>query len=168
MMEPRIRVMIDSTTGRATTFYSSYRFTPLADRRLERTRFLPDYHLDEPSVLSDRRGTQRNTPQNGTRLISHRADSDGSDGLLDVCGFRSGGFWRHLAAVVLRRHQRSADWFAARRRRLRITAATEVRYQIDGDPGGWLPLDIEVLPGRLTVVVPKNTAIACGQTGKTV
>ncbi len=95
-------------------------------------------------------------------------DSDGSDGLLDVCGFRSGGFWRHLAAVVLRRHQRSADWFAARRRRLRITAATEVRYQIDGDPGGWLPLDIEVLPGRLTVVVPKNTAIACGQTGKTV
>jgi diacylglycerol kinase family enzyme len=94
--------------------------------------------------------------------------SDGSDGLLDVCGFRSGGFWRHLAAVVLRRHQRSADWFACRRRRLRITAATEVPYQIDGDPGGRLPLDVEVLPGRLTVVVPKDAVIACGQNRKTV
>ncbi|MFZ1933455.1 MAG: diacylglycerol kinase family protein [Thermoguttaceae bacterium] len=82
--------------------------------------------------------------------------SDGSDGLLDVCGFRGGGFWRHLAAVVFRRHHRTADWLACRRRRLRITAATEVPYQIDGDPGGRLPLDVEVLPGRLTVVVPKE------------
>jgi diacylglycerol kinase family enzyme len=84
--------------------------------------------------------------------------SDGSDGLLDVCGFRRGGFWRHLAAVVLRRHQRSADWFACRRRRLRIIADGEVPYQIDGDPGGRLPLDVEVLPGRLTAVVPRNAA----------
>ena len=89
----------------------------------------------------------------GFRIAPH---ADGSDGQLDVCGFRSGGFWRHLAAVMLRRHRRTADWIACRGRRLRITSDAQVPYQIDGDPGGWLPLDVEVLPGRLTVVVPRE------------
>jgi len=89
----------------------------------------------------------------GFRIAPH---SDGSDGLLDVCGFRSGGFWRHLATIMLRQHRRTADWITCRRRRLRITSDARVPYQIDGDPGGWLPLDVEVLPGRLTLVVPKE------------
>ena len=80
----------------------------------------------------------------GFRIAPH---ADGSDGQLDVCGFRSGGFWRHMTAVMLRRHRRMADWLACRKRRLRITSDAQVPYQIDGDPGGWLPLDVEVLPG---------------------
>jgi diacylglycerol kinase (ATP) len=31
-----------------------------------------------------------------------------------------------------------------------------VPYQLDGDPGGLLPLDVQVLPGRLTLVVPRE------------
>jgi diacylglycerol kinase family enzyme len=89
----------------------------------------------------------------GFRIAPH---ADGSDGQLDVCGFRNGGFWRHLVAVMLRRHRCTADWLACRRRRLRITSDAQVPYQIDGDPGGCLPLDVEVLPGRLTVVVPRE------------
>ena len=89
----------------------------------------------------------------GFRIAPH---SDGSDGQLDVCGFRSGGFWRHLATILLRCHRCSPDWIACRRRRLRITSDAPVPYQLDGDPGGWLPLDVEVLPGRLTLVVPKE------------
>ena len=88
------------------------------------------------------------------RIAPH---ADGSDGLLDVCGFRDRGFWKHLAAILLRQHRRMADWTACRRRRLRITSDAQVPYQIDGDPGGWLPLDVEVLPARLTLVVPKET-----------
>jgi len=83
--------------------------------------------------------------------------ADGSDGLLDVCGFRRGSLWhglRYAAAVFCRLHQRLADFSTCRVRRLRITAESEVRYQLDGDPGGLLPLDIEVLPQRLTMVVP--------------
>jgi len=30
-----------------------------------------------------------------------------------------------------------------------------VPYQLDGDASGFLPLDIRVLPGRLTLVVPE-------------
>ena len=86
--------------------------------------------------------------------------ADGSDGLLDVCGFRRGSLWhglRYAAAVAFGRHQRLADCTTCRVRRLRITSDTEVRYQLDGDPGGVLPLEIEVLPGRLTVVVPAKS-----------
>jgi diacylglycerol kinase family enzyme len=83
--------------------------------------------------------------------------ADGADGLLDVCAFRRGSLWhglRYAAAVFCRLHPRLADFSTCRVRRLRITSESEVRYQLDGDPGGVLPLDIEVLPGRLTMVVP--------------
>jgi diacylglycerol kinase (ATP) len=85
--------------------------------------------------------------------------ADGSDGLLDVCGFRRGRFWHGLriaAAVLLRVHHRLGDCTTGRVRRLRITSDAPVPYQLDGDPGGWLPLDIEALPGRLTLVVPEE------------
>jgi diacylglycerol kinase (ATP) len=91
------------------------------------------------------------------RIAPH---SNGSDGLLDVCGFRRGGFWKHLAAISLRQHRRLSDWMTCRRRRLRITSDAPVAYQIDGDPGGQLPLDVEAIPSRLTLVVPKEAVSA--------
>lgn len=83
--------------------------------------------------------------------------ADGADGLLDVCTFRRGSLWhglRYLTAVKLGRHQRLADCMIRRVRRVRITSEREVPYQLDGDPAGLLPVDIGVLPGRLTMVVP--------------
>jgi len=83
--------------------------------------------------------------------------ADGTDGLLDVCAFRHGSLlagMRYAAAVFLRRHHRLADCTMARVRRLRITADEEVPYQLDGDPGGVLPVDVETVPRRLTMVVP--------------
>ncbi|MGO8690609.1 MAG: diacylglycerol/lipid kinase family protein [Thermoguttaceae bacterium] len=83
--------------------------------------------------------------------------ADGSDGLLDVCMFRRGNVWhglRYLGAVLLGRHQALADCTIRRARRLRITAEDEVPYQLDGDPGGRLPVEIETLPGRLTLLAP--------------
>lgn len=83
--------------------------------------------------------------------------ADGSDGLLDVCSLRGGRWWRGLgyaAAILLGFHHRLADCTMGRARRLRITSENEVPYQLDGDPGGFLPVDIQVLPGRLTLVVP--------------
>ena len=92
----------------------------------------------------------------GFRIAPH---ADSSDGLLDVCSFRRGHFWPglgYVAALLLRRHQRMADWTTHRVRRLRITSDAPVPYQLDGDPGGFLPLDIQVLPGRLTLIVPRE------------
>ncbi len=86
-------------------------------------------------------------------------DADGTDGLLDACTFRRGSWWRapwYAAAVKLGRHRQLADFAARRVKRLRVESQAEVPYQLDGDPGGVLPLDIEVLPDRLTLIVPKT------------
>ncbi len=88
--------------------------------------------------------------------------ADGSDGMLDVCCLRRGRFWSGLwyaAAVLAGQHHRLEDFTACRARRLRITSDGEVPYQLDGDPGGVLPLDIRVLPGRLTLVVPAEAVV---------
>jgi diacylglycerol kinase (ATP) len=90
----------------------------------------------------------------GFRIAPH---ADGADGLLDVCSLRRGRLWPglgYVAALLLRQHHRLADWTAHRASRLRITSDGPVPYQLDGDPGGMLPLDIRVLPGRLALVVP--------------
>lgn len=82
-------------------------------------------------------------------------DADGDDGLLDACAFQQGSFWhglRYLAAVTRKRHRELADCSMSRVRRLRIESARPVPFQVDGDPGGILPLEIEVLPGRMTLM----------------
>jgi diacylglycerol kinase (ATP) len=83
--------------------------------------------------------------------------ADGCDAELDLCGIRQGSLTRFLTlatAVYLRQHQRLGNWMTQKVRRLRIESDTPVPYQLDGDPGGYLPLDIEVLPNRLTMIVP--------------
>jgi len=83
--------------------------------------------------------------------------ADGSDGLLDLCLFHRGSFWhglRYAAAVCQGRHQTLPDCTVARCTRLRITADEPVPYQLDGDAAGQLPLEIEVMPRRLTILVP--------------
>jgi diacylglycerol kinase family enzyme len=85
--------------------------------------------------------------------------ADGTDGALDLCTFDGGSLWnglRYLAAAQLGWHRHLRDCRVVRVTRLRITSDRPVMYQLDGDPGGWLPLEIEVLPGRLTLVVPRG------------
>jgi diacylglycerol kinase family enzyme len=83
--------------------------------------------------------------------------ANGFDGLFDVCTFRPGGLlaglWL-LVMVLLRLHPRFSGGEIRRAKRLRLTSEGVTPYQLDGDPGGVLPLDIEMLPGRLTLVVP--------------
>jgi len=86
-------------------------------------------------------------------------DASGSDGRLDVCSFEHGSLWhglRYTAAVLLRRHRRLRDCDIRRAARLRIESDEEVPYQLDGDPGGTLPVEVEILPDRLTMIVPED------------
>ncbi len=90
----------------------------------------------------------------GLRMV---ADASGTDGLLDVCTFQRGSLWhglRYLGGVVFGRHRSWKECVIRRTRRIRIAADEPVPYQLDGDPGGQLPVEIDVLPGRLTLVVP--------------
>ena len=95
----------------------------------------------------------------GFRIAPH---ADGSDGLLDVCGWRRGHLWHGLwfaANAWLGWHHLRKDCTTRRVKRMRVTSAAPVPYQLDGDPGGMLPLDIQSLPGRLTLVIPKDQAV---------
>lgn len=87
--------------------------------------------------------------------------ADGTDGELDICTFARGGVARGLwytAVSQLAIHSRLPDCRLVRARRIRITASERVAYQLDGDPGGVLPLEIEVAAKRVPVVVPLRTA----------
>jgi diacylglycerol kinase family enzyme len=97
-----------------------------------------------------------NLPRYGWGLALARG-ADATDGLLDLCTFARGSFWHGLGyatAAQLGIHGHLTGCALCRVRRLRIEADQPVPYQLDGDPGGELPVDIEVLPGRLTLAVP--------------
>jgi diacylglycerol kinase family enzyme len=97
-----------------------------------------------------------NLPQYGWG-VRFAPQADGSDGLLDLLAFSGGGFWsglKYLAAIELGRATGLSECLHRQVQVVRLVSDEPVRYQLDGDPGGWLPVTVEVLPGRVTVMVP--------------
>jgi diacylglycerol kinase (ATP) len=98
-------------------------------------------------------------------------DAVATDGLLDVCTFERGAVWsvaRYLWHVMRKIHHTLPDAGLCRTSRFRLepTTAVSVAYQIDGDFGGTLPVDVEVLAGQLRLLVPRETALRLGFTIK--
>jgi len=82
----------------------------------------------------------------------------GDDGLLDLRLFqRPSAFQmvRYLYKVARRQHEELPDVRVSRVRSVRIDSDVPVPIQCDGDPGGWTPAEISVLPGALTLLVPQ-------------
>ncbi len=67
---------------------------------------------------------------------------------------------QYLIAIVRNRHQQSPGFRAWRGERVRIEADVEVPYELDGDPGGTLPVEIETLPRQLRLLVEPNWSLA--------
>ncbi len=87
--------------------------------------------------------------------------ASGTDGLLDVCTFKEGSLWHglmYLGGVMLGQHEAMQDFVRVQTRRLRIEAAGAAQYQLDGDPGGELPVEISVVPQRLTLLIARSWA----------
>jgi diacylglycerol kinase family enzyme len=97
-----------------------------------------------------------NLPVYGGRLpIGHMARPD--DGWLDLLVFQRPGLIhlaRYAAAVVCRRHQRLGDVQHRQVKGARLWSSRPVPVQLDGDPAGTLPLDVEVVPGALPLLLP--------------
>jgi len=93
--------------------------------------------------------------------------ASGIDGQLDMCTFQRGSWFdgvRYLWHVVRRTHRRLADVELTRGQRLTIktTSSAEVPYQLDGDFAGVLPVELEVLPGALRLLVMPGVAKTLG------
>lgn len=91
--------------------------------------------------------------------------ADPLDGHLDVCTFQRGGLAfgvGYFSQLFLRRHHRLKGYLHQRCEQLVIEppgansdeSQPEIPFQIDGDPGGVLPLKIEVLPRRFCLLQP--------------
>lgn len=93
-------------------------------------------------------------------------EADATDGLIDVCTFKKGSLWngiQYLFAIFRKRHRGwRSDVRCLRATRVRIESDQPVPYQLDGDFGGTLPVDIEVLPERLTLLVPRSWLAEAG------
>ncbi len=82
------------------------------------------------------------------------------DGLLDLCIVRRRNLWGQLVMArdfLLRRSQRRLwvryDTFKT----LKIETPGPIPYQIDGEAGGYTPVELSVAPGILKVIVPQKT-----------
>ena len=92
----------------------------------------------------------------GLRITPEAVDCDGK---LDACTYRDGGIFRgiwYLAVTFLGSHKRLDASELSKFESMRIEADCEdpVYYELDGDPGGELPVEIEVCKEGLTVLVP--------------
>ena len=93
--------------------------------------------------------------------LSFAPHASGRDGLLDVCTFKEGSLLyglMYLGGVVLGQHAGMQDFTHVQTRRLRVEAAGSAPFQLDGDPGGDLPMDFRVLPGRIRLLTSQSWA----------
>lgn len=83
-------------------------------------------------------------------------DARADDGLLDWMTFERGGraaLARYAWSVVRRCHGRLPHVRAGRARRITVTSVDPVPVQLDGEAAGFTPVEVEVLPAALMVVV---------------
>ncbi len=89
--------------------------------------------------------------------ILHYADF--SDGLVDVCIYKCDSqlqLAKHSLATVLKKHANRGDVIYRQCKKVRVTSDNEIRTEMDGDPGAALPMDIEIMPQAIKVLVPRN------------
>ncbi|MDR2438469.1 MAG: hypothetical protein LBE12_03725 [Planctomycetaceae bacterium] len=81
------------------------------------------------------------------------------DGQLDYVLFRGGSVFHGCCYTVLAQcfslHRFLPTVGLGQATRYRIMSDQPVPFQLDGDPGGVLPLDVEIVPNRFTLLVPK-------------
>ena len=86
-------------------------------------------------------------------------EANAQDGLLDLRTFQKGNLLNglsYVAAVFFRQHRSLKTTNYRRGSTIRIESAEPVPIQIDGDPAGTLPVEIRVVPDRLSVFVPES------------
>jgi diacylglycerol kinase (ATP) len=94
-------------------------------------------------------------------------DALATDGLLDVCTFERGSTWsvlRYLWHVRRGCHLGLPDTALRRCGSFRLEGpnSVELAYQLDGEYGGTLPVDVELTPGELRLLVTPETARRLG------
>jgi diacylglycerol kinase (ATP) len=83
----------------------------------------------------------------------------GTDGQLDICAYDGRSLYAGLKLLlhtILRRHHLLPNCQMLKANQIRLESDHPIPYQVDGDPGGWLPVNIEIVPQRMRLVVPQQ------------
>jgi diacylglycerol kinase (ATP) len=116
----------------------------------------PNGNTSQPETISARWAFVSNLPCYAGGL-KPGIGADGTDGQLDLCALQHGGILaalKYLPSMFRGTQSNLNDCTIRRSERFRIESDQEVHYEIDGDPGGKLPVSIEIVPNRLTLIVP--------------
>jgi diacylglycerol kinase (ATP) len=103
-----------------------------------------------------------NMPQYANNLTL-APDADPADGLLDWLLFERPGslpLIRYALSVWRKTHRERPDVHHGRAARIRLSAVEPVPLQIDGEAADFAPIDIEVVPRAIRVVVPDGGVCA--------
>ena len=95
------------------------------------------------------------------RLVRVAADAYLDDGLLDVCIFKGSNLAstvQHAIKVFAHRHLRDPQVEYHRCRKVSISTATPLPIQADGDSIGTTPMEFEIVPQALNIIVPQNSS----------
>jgi diacylglycerol kinase (ATP) len=83
------------------------------------------------------------------------------DGLLDVCIFKGSNFAstaQHAIKAFAHRHLHDPQVEYYQCRKVSISTATPLPVQVDGDPIGATPMQFEIVPQALNIIVPQNSS----------
>jgi len=152
-MEPRDR----PTKRLGTLAYAVAAVLVAKDYRGTRTRVMIDGRLiNTRSIL-----VIVSNAQLYARMLRVAAEAYLDDGLLDVCIFKGSNLAstvHHAAKVFARRHLRDPQVEYYRCRKVGISTATPLPVQVDGDPIGTTPMEFEIVPQALNIIVPRNAS----------
>lgn len=152
-MEPRDR----PTKRLGTLAYAVAAVLVAKDYRGTRTRVVIDDHsINTRSIL-----IIVSNAQLYAKLVRVAAEAYIDDGLLDVCIFKGSNLAstvHHAVKVFARRHLRDSQVEYYRCRKVSISTVTPLPVQVDGDPIGTTPMEFEIVPQALNIIVPRNSS----------
>jgi YegS/Rv2252/BmrU family lipid kinase len=99
----------------------------------------------------------------GNLVMAPRASLSSPE--LDLCLFQKGTplhYLRYLVRVLLRNHLKVKGVQYMKVNEVRIESDQSIRYQVDGEPAGFLPVTVRSLPGALKLILPPSFAAVRG------
>ncbi len=81
------------------------------------------------------------------------------DGLLDICLFKGASFAytaRHFISIALGQSAQNPQLINLRGKHIRVSAKQPTAVHVDAEPIGFTPIEVQVMPLALRVIVPRN------------
>jgi diacylglycerol kinase family enzyme len=111
---------------------------------------------ESPTAIPCRQAILVNLPGYALGLNMARG-ATGKDGLFDLRLFERGTafqMWKYFFNLVRRRLEKLPDVKCLKAKKIRWESDVPVPIQVDGDPAGWTPVEFEIIPAAVEILIP--------------